>query len=70
MSDALRRCVMAAVAVVFSFAADPIGSREVPGQSRMLQRGSEGRLGALAGQQEARLQTASHRHGRQKHQLL
>lgn len=72
-SSRLQCCVMSPQgpkAVVFCLAADPIGSREVPGQSRMFQRRSKGRLGALAEQQKTRLQTASHRHGRQKHQLL
>lgn len=42
----------------------------MPGQSGMFQRRPEGRLGALAEQQETRLQTAPDRHGRQKHQPL
>lgn len=42
----------------------------MPGQGGVFQRGPEGRLGALAEQQEAGLQAAPHRHGRQKHHPL
>lgn len=42
----------------------------MPGQGGMFQRRPEGRLGALAEQQEARLQAASDGRGRPEHQLL
>lgn len=62
---------MSPVAVALSvLAVDAARGGEVPGQSGVFQRRPEGRLGALAGQQETRLQTPPHRHGRQKHQPL
>lgn len=58
----------APVAVVFlCVAVDAGGGGEMPGQSGVFQRRPEGRLGALAEQQETRLQAASDGHGRQKH---
>lgn len=57
---------MAPVADVVCVIPDTSGGREMPGQNGVFQRRPEGRLGALAEQQETRLQAASHRHGRQK----